>query len=363
MNFGRVLHPGTDLRRDRAPTRTQRKAKPAREKPGIVFDRATALGVGVLMGLATVAADRWRAQRVERVHRSGPMAGGPAVAKPRVQGSGPLAIARCTWAEFTEDRIPAVAAGATFYALLALFPALGVFVSLYGLMADVHEAQKQIAALHGLLPEGGVKVLSEQINRLAAAPKSNLGFTFVLSLILSVWSANAGMKGLIAGLNVAYEEHERRNFLVLNLVSLAFTAGGILFAVAAIATVVAVPELLARIGLGGLSGGSMLRWPIMLVVTAGLLSVVYRFAPSHEKPMWRWITPGGVLAALLWGAMSAAFSFYVGHWGHYDKTYGSLGALAGFMTWIWLSIMVILLGAELNCELDRAKPKDEPNPV
>ncbi|HEY0437531.1 MAG TPA: YihY/virulence factor BrkB family protein, partial [Phenylobacterium sp.] len=208
---------------------------------------------------------------------------------------------------------------------------------------------------------GGIKVLSEQIDRLAAVPHAKLGLTFALSLLLSIWSSNAGVKGLIAGLNIAYEQRERRNFLMLNLVSLAFTGGLIVLAVAGVATVVAVPALLANLGLGDLSGGSFLRWPLMLVVTAGVLSVLYRWGPSHSHPRWRWVTPGGVLAALLWGAMSAAFSFYVAHWGHYDKTYGSLGALAGFLTWIWLSLTVMLLGAELNCELERKWPKDEPS--
>jgi membrane protein len=206
-------------------------------------------------------------------------------------------------------------------------------------------------------------VLSEQINRLAAVPHGKLGLTFALSLLLSVWSTNAGTKALIAGLNVAYEAKERRNFVMLNLVSLGFTAGGLAFSAAALATVVAVPELLTRLGFGHLAGGSAWRWPIMLAVMVAVLSGLYRFAPSHKHPRWRWVTPGGVLAAVLWGAMSVAFSVYVGRFGAYDRTYGSLGALAGFMTWIWLSLIVVMLGAELNCELDRERPKEEPSPI
>jgi len=347
MAFGRALS-----------DRHGASAAPPSKSPGVI-DRTTALGVGVLIGLATVWTDRRRATAEAKARAAASPRGG----RDSVRGHGAWAIARRTWAEFSQDRIPSVAAGATFYSLLALFPALGVFVSLYGLFGDVAEARRQIAALSGLLPAGGVSVLSEQIERLAAIPSDKLGWTFVLSLVLSVWSANAGTKALIAGLNVAYEARERRNFLMLNLVSLGFTAGGILFAVAALGTVVAVPELLARLGLGHLAGGSGWRWPIMLAVMVAVLSGLYRFAPSHKHPRWRWVTPGGVLAAVLWGAMSAAFSFYVGHWGTYDRTYGSLGALAGFMTWIWLSLIVVLLGAELNCELDHERPKTEPDPV
>jgi membrane protein len=347
MAFGRaLLHPGTAPRRRKAAEAGAPKAGPG------VVDRTTALAVGVLLGLGAVWADRRRAAAEAKLRAA-------ALPKPRresIKGTGWWPIARRTWAEFTEDRIPSVAAGSTFYVLLALFPALGVFVSLYGLFGDVGEARKVIASLAGLLPAGGVTVLSEQITRLVAAPTDKLGWTFLLSLVLSVWSANAGTKALIAGLNIAYETPEKRKFLALNAVSLAFTAGGIAFAAAGLATVVAAPELLTRVGLGDLSAGSGWRWPAMLGVMVATLSALYRFAPSHRRPRWRWVTPGGVLAALLWGAMSAAFSVYVSRFGHYDRTYGSVGALAGFMTWIWLSLIVVLLGAELNCELDRERP-------
>ena len=173
-----------------------------------------------------------------------------------------------------------------------------------------------------------------------------------MSLLLSIWSSNAGMKGLIGGLNIAYETHEHRNFLRLNLVSLTFTAGAILFAAAAMAAIVAaLPEVLAT-WVWTLAGASLARWPAMFVVAVAGLSILYRFAPSRHGARWRWITPGGVLAAVLWMAMSAAFSAYVGRFGTYDRTYGSLGAIVGFMTWIWLSLTIVLLGAEFNSEME-----------
>jgi membrane protein len=311
------------------------------------LDRLGALAIGILIGLATVFVDRAAAPRT--AHPAlGRQAGSPA----QVGRRGWMAILRRTIAEFNEDRIVAVAAGSAFFALLALFPALGVFVSLYGLVGDVQGAQRQIAALQGVLPAGGVSVLSEQITRLATTSHASLGLTFLISLLLSVWSANAGMKGLIAGLNVAYELRERRNFIALNLLSLAFTAGAILFAIVAMSVIVAVPEVLAVLHLQMSPGASVLRWPLLLVATAGLLSVLYRFAPSRRGARWRWITPGGVLAAVVWLAMSLGFSVYVGRFGHYDRTYGSLGAIVGFMTWIWLSLAIVLLGAEFNSEIE-----------
>jgi membrane protein len=329
----------------------------ARKPPSRMLDRLGALSVGMLIGLSTVLADGFLRRTVPRA----PPAGSPA----QVSRRGWLAIAKRTVAEFNEDHIPAVAAGSTFFALLALFPALGVFVSLYGLFGDIAGAQRQIAALQGVLPEGGVKVLSDQITRLALTPPASLTLTFVVSLLFSVWSSNAGMKGLIAGLNVAYELRERRNFIKLNLVSLAFTAGAIVFAMLAMSAIVAVPQVLAIAGLQVSAAASLLRWPLMLVVTAGLLSVVYRWGPSPHGAKWRWITPGGVLAAVLWMAMSFAFSAYVGRFGHYDKTYGSLGAIVGFMTWIWLSLITVLLGAEFNSEMEdvaAGRPRSNPAP-
>jgi membrane protein len=310
------------------------------------FGRWGAFLAGAAVGLATVLADGALRKAGKRVTVQ------TADTLTKVSARSWKLIVRRTFAEFTTDRIPAVAAGAAFYALLALFPALGVFVSLYGLVGDLQVAQRQIAALQGLLPSGGVTVLSEQITRLAITSHASLGLTFLVSLLLSVWTANAGMKGLIDGLNVAYESKERRNFVVLNLVSLGFTAVAILFTTAAMAAVVAAPQVLAWFGLEALASASLLRWPALFVVAVGALSLLYRFAPSRPRGRWRWITPGGVLAAAAWMAMSVGFSFYVGRFGSYDRTYGSLGAIVGFMTWIWLSLIIVLAGAEFNSELE-----------
>jgi membrane protein len=274
--------------------------------------------------------------------------------------AGPLQISRRGWTaviantirEFGQDRIPAVAAGATFYALLALFPALAAFVSVYGLVADLDEARRQLQSLGDVLPGGAISVIDQQLARLAASDHRSLGLAFASGLVVSLLSANAGMKALIGGLNIAYEEREKRGLLKLNATSLAFTVAGIVFAVVAIAAIVAAPAFLSRLGLAGLSGLSFLAWPLMLVVVTAAFSLLYRFGPSREHARWRWITPGGGVAAVGWMAMSLLFSWYVANFGHYDQTYGSLGAVIGFMTWIWLSMIVILVGAELNSELE-----------
>jgi membrane protein len=258
-------------------------------------------------------------------------------------------LLRRTWQEYNEDQVAAVAGGATFFGLLALFPALGVFVSLYGLIADVEEARLHILRLDGFLPEGAVAVLGEHIARLAATPDASLGVAFAVSLLLSIWSSNAGVKSLIGGLNIAYDTPERRGFLRLNALCLGFTLAGVCFAILA----GFVAGWLDRSGFGSVPLVALLQWPVLLILVVTALSVLYRYGPSRPPGRWRWITPGSAFVAVAWVCMSMAFTIYVANFGSYDKTYGSLGAVVGFMTWIWLSLTLVLIGAELDAELDK----------
>jgi membrane protein len=262
-----------------------------------------------------------------------------------------------TWREFNRDNIPQVAGGVAFFGLLAVFPAMAAFVSLYGLFFDVPTAYAQLNVLSGVVPAAALQLVGEQMIRLAAARHTGLGFAFAISLLLSVWSANAGVKALIVGLNVAFEEREKRNLLKLNLVSLGFTVGLILFLILALGAVVAVPIVLAFIGYKG-AALAVLRWPLMLGVAMLGLAALYRFGPSRDSGRWRWVSWGSGFAAVLWLTASLLFSFYVAHFGSYDKTYGSLGAVVGFMTWIWLSTITVLVGAELNSEMEHQTAVD-----
>ena len=263
-----------------------------------------------------------------------------------------------TWKAFNADQILAVAGGVTFFCLLALFPALGAFVSVYGLISNVDDARREIVSMAGVLPGGAVTVIGDQMTRLAATNHAHLGLAFTTGLLISVWSANAGVKALMSGLNVAYEEREKRSFIALNLISLGFTVGLTVFSVAGTALAVAAPRALAVVGLGPLTGEGLLRWPVLAVVIFSLLALLYRYGPSREHARWRWITPGSALAGAIWMLMSIGFSLYVANFGHYNQTYGALGALIGFMTWIWLSVTVVLLGAELNSQLEQQTSVD-----
>ena len=263
---------------------------------------------------------------------------------------GLVAIGRAVWERVERDRILAVAAGVTFYALLAVFPAVGAFVSLYGLVADPAAIAKQLDAVSSFLPGGAIDILGSQIQRITSGNDHALGFAFFLGLATSLWSANAGMKAVFDALNVAYGETEKRSFLVLNATALSFTIGAILLVALAVGSVVVVPVVLGFVGLGGATDWlvRILRWPLLLAVVAAGLTVLYRWGPSRKEARLRWVAPGNVVAAIGWLVFSMLFSWYVGSFGSYNETYGSLGAAIGFMTWMWLSTVIILVGAELN---------------
>jgi membrane protein len=254
-----------------------------------------------------------------------------------------------------DNRLLAVAAGVVFYGLLAIFPAVTAFVSLYGLLADPSTIHERLSVARGVLPQGALDILNEQLNRLTAHRSSALSLGFVGGLIVALWSANAGVKAVMDALNVAYGEAEKRSFVRLNLIALAFTLGSIVAIALTLSAVVIAPIVFSQMGMSGAFDWflSLARWPIVLVLVVVGLTVLYRFGPSLSAPQWTWLFPGNVIAAVIWLIVSAAFSWYIANFGNYDAAYGSLGAAIGMMTWMWISMIVVLLGAELNAEIQR----------
>jgi membrane protein len=265
-----------------------------------------------------------------------------------------------TYEEFGKDRVMSVAAGVTYYALLAVFPAIAALVSIYGLFADPATIQEHLNAVSGVMPGGALDIIREQVTRIASQGGGALGFGFIFGLAISLWSANAGMKAVFDALNIVYDEEEKRSFIKLNLQSLTFTLGAIIFLLIAVGGIVVLPIVLDFIGLG--SGTEWLlaiaRWPVLLIGVVFGLSLIYRYGPSRDKAEWKWVSVGGIVAAVLWLAGSMLFSWYVSNFGSYNETYGSLGAVIGFMTWIWLSTVIVLLGAEINAEMEHQTAKD-----
>ena len=256
--------------------------------------------------------------------------------------------------EIGNDRLLAVAAGVVFYGLLALFPAITALVSLYGLFAKGATLSEHLALMSDLMPGGAFGIVQEQVTRIVQKGDAKLGFTFLFGLGLALWSANAGMKAIMDALNVVYDETEKRSFIKLNLVSLAFTLSAIAALLVAIGTVVVFPIAMSFIGLGtwGEILIRVLRWPSLFVIVLFGLALLYRFGPSRTRARWQWLTVGSLFAAAAWLAGSGLLSWYLANFADYDATYGSLGAAIGLMMWMWLSATVILVGAELNSEIE-----------
>lgn len=264
--------------------------------------------------------------------------------------------------EFGQDQIPMIAAGVTFYIVLALFPAMAAFASLYGLVSDVGDVARRLQRLSHLLPGGAMTILGDQLTQLAKARPGGLSGGFVVGLLAAIWSANGAAGAIMTGLNVAYEARERRGLIRRTLVSLAFTLALMLFAGLAVALLGLAALAGPLLGPQGALIANLISWPAMVIVLAVGLALVYRFAPCRGPVRLRWITPGAAFVIVAWVSVSALFSLYVANFGHYNKTYGSLGAAVGFMTWLWLSSMLLLTGAELNAEIEaRARiPEAEP---
>lgn len=262
--------------------------------------------------------------------------------------------------QVAEHNISFVAAGVAFYALLAIFPALAAMVGIYGLVADPADVQKEIEALAGIVPPEAQKLLSSQLNDIVSHAGGTLSLSVLFGLVLAIWSAARGTTSLITALNIVYNEQEKRGFLELNGLALTFTFGGILFALVAIGLVVGLPAFLSFTGLGGFLSFlfTILRWPLLGLAFVFGLAAVYHYGPCRDKPRWQWVSPGAVLAVTLWLIGSGLFSFYVSNFGNYNKTYGSVGAIVILLTWFYLTAYVVLLGAELNAEMEHRIRQD-----
>ena len=267
---------------------------------------------------------------------------------------------RRVWQSIGDDHISLVAAGTAFFGLLAIFPALTAFVSVYGLVADPATVQSQVAAMRGVAPSAAIDIIETQLTRIVEQSGTTHGLTFIIGLAAALWSANAGMKSLFEAMNVAYDEDEVRGFVRLNLVSMALTVGAIIVLMLFLGAIAVVPAVIALMGLEGAIGWlvALLPWPVILILGGVALAVLYRVGPSREPAQWKWVTPGSAVAAIGLIAASILLSFYFANFANYNETYGSLGAVIGLMVWFWISAMVVLMGAEVNAELEHQTAVD-----
>jgi len=265
-----------------------------------------------------------------------------------------------TYAEVFDDRLFSVSAGVAFFALLALVPGISVLVSLYGLVSDPHNMSRQLEPLLRVLPEAGSMIVSEQVARLAAKSTNALSLYLLISLCVAGWSANAAIKAMFDALNVIYDEKEKRSFLRFNALSLVATASAIALLLVILFTVAILPAILSSMPYQTALEQIvwLVRWPLFLVIAIGAIAMLYWIGPSRRAARFIWVLPGAAVAAVAWVGASYLFGWYVSTLSDYTATYGSLAAVVVFMTWLWLSVTIILIGAELNAELEHQTARD-----
>ncbi len=262
--------------------------------------------------------------------------------------------------ETKRDNLSIVAAGVAFYAMLALVPTLTAIVSIYGLVADPAQVQNQVDSISGAMPQAVRDILMSQLSQIASASGTALSLSLVGSILFALWSASKGTKALISGLNIAYDERETRGFFKLNAVALLLTLGAVVFVVLAVALLAAAPSVLGALGLGSTGAWiiGVARWPLLVFGLMVALSIAYRYGPDRDAPKWAWATWGSALAAGLWLLASLGFSLYVTNLGSFSETYGSLGAVIVLLMWLLITAWVVLLGAELNAEMEHQTQRD-----
>jgi membrane protein len=248
-----------------------------------------------------------------------------------------------------------------FYAFLSIFPAIGALVSIYGLLTDPGELQEKIVTLESTLPAEGAKITSDELQRIVVSQRSQLGLSLAGGILIALWGTSKGMKAMMNSMNVAYDEKEKRGFLKLNSTAALLTLAMILFVIVFLGLIVGIPAVLSNFPMGSTIQRAIdyLRWPLLAAGGIFMLGVLYRYGPRREKPRWEWISTGALLATLVWLCGSFLFSFYVSHFGTYNKTYGSLGAAVILMMWVLLSVYCVLLGAEVDSEIQHQLRKHQ----
>jgi membrane protein len=269
-------------------------------------------------------------------------------------------VARRVMANVKRHNISLIAAGVALFLMLSIFPALNMAVSLYALFSSPENIITHLEPLRQLLPEQAFEILINQLNDLVNAGESTLNWTLLVSVLIWFWVARKGAMALVTACNVVYDEYEQRPFWGLLLVSLLFTMVGIFGFIVLALFAILLPLALNMIPMGELVKTllEVLRWPILALIFILVLEAVYRFAPNRKNPKWRWVSVGAVIATLLWIAASIGFTLYVQNFSNYNETYGAIGSVIILILWFYLSAFVVLLGAEINAEMEHQTEVD-----
>lgn len=300
---------------------------------------------------------------------SAPERGREATTPTEVPVRGWVEVAKRVKVEAKRDQAPLLAAGVAFFGLLALIPALVALLSMYGLVAEPDDIKRQVEDSLSAAPQEVREMIGQQLTSIQRSAHGTAVFALIAGIAIALWSASSGVNHLIDAVNVAYDEEESRGFVRRRGLSLLFTLGAIAFLVFAFVGIAVVPAVAqaAHLGAAGVVLVQVIRWVLLLGGLLLGLAVLYRWGPDRDSPRWSWATPGAIFAAVAWLAASVLFSIYVSNFGSYNETYGSLGAVVVLMLWMYLTFLVIILGAELNCELERQTEQDttkgDPRPL
>ena len=256
--------------------------------------------------------------------------------------------------EVTKDHISLISAGVAFYALLALFPAITALLAIAGLLVQPAEVVAQLKGMTALMPKDVADIVLNQATAVAGSKNGGLGLAAVLGLGIAVYSASKGMASLMEGLNVAYDETETRGFFKLKAVTLLLTLGAIVGVLCAAGAMGVLPAMLSFLVLAPWMETliTAVTWTVLAALMVLALSLLYRLGPDREDAEFAWLTPGAVIACLVWIVASAAFAFYVSHFGSYNEAFGSLAGAIVLLMWLWISAFIVLGGAVLNAELE-----------
>ncbi len=259
-----------------------------------------------------------------------------------------------------EDNVSIVSAGVAFYFFLALFPAIAAIVSIYGLVVEPAEVEQQLKQAADVLPAQAHEIISGILKQTAGKSSEALSWSLVISILFSLWSANKATTAVFTGVNIAYHEKDERNFFLRIGLTLLFTLGAIITGIIAVGFVIAFPALIDKLGLPSLlqNGLALLRWVVLAGIVYFAFILLYKFAAHRATPKMKWVNPGAIFATVVWLAGSLLFTFYINNFGNYDQTYGSIAAVIILMLWFFLTGFIILLGAELNSEIEHQTQTD-----
>jgi membrane protein len=296
-------------------------------------------------------------------------AGRAAESPGQLGGTGWKAAAKRVVTELKRDHVSLLAAGVAFKGLLALFPAIIAAISIWGLLASPEQISQQLSGFVGALPDEAAELIEGQMTAVAEGGTGALSTALVLSILIALWSASGGTAGLIEGCNAAYDEVDERAFPLKRGIALAFTLGAIVFLAVAVGLIAVLPAVLGGLGLGSTAELviRIAQWPILALLVIGALAAIYKYGPDRDQPKFRWVSWGAVIATVLWLAGSGLFTLYVENFGEFGETYGAFAGIIILMLWLFLSAFIVLLGAEINAELERQTGRDttvgRPSPI